>query len=244
MCDTANAILMSRTVGGVFALGSEWLVLYTTKVLKSEIDNLHKNTPTEAERTNGPGDLLLDEVTNYKSRKGWNAVLDSVVNGKDDGHVSKMTRAVAQGENLSTQLTLQGSGGSALQALMKHGQNLKIGDTSEAISQSVSTWRRRICALLAISTTESRIDLRSINPVPCYIQQLKRTVARHKHETSSVLSCGKLSYTNATFQYFPFDNKRSSTDFSFSLQRLLANADAVLDLYNLDDFNPRFHSNR
>ncbi|KAK9312397.1 hypothetical protein V1524DRAFT_449697 [Lipomyces starkeyi] len=44
--------------------------------------------------------LRLDEVTNYKSHKGWKAVFDSVVNGKDDGHVSKMTRAVAHGENV------------------------------------------------------------------------------------------------------------------------------------------------
>ncbi|KAK9321318.1 hypothetical protein V1517DRAFT_326703 [Lipomyces orientalis] len=45
--------------------------------------------------------LLLDEVTNYKSHKGWKEVFDnSVLNERDDGHVSKMTRAVAHGGNV------------------------------------------------------------------------------------------------------------------------------------------------
>ncbi|KAK9367926.1 hypothetical protein V1509DRAFT_105481 [Lipomyces kononenkoae] len=44
--------------------------------------------------------LLLDDVTNYKSHKAWKAVFDSVVKLEDDGHVSKMTRAVAYGEKV------------------------------------------------------------------------------------------------------------------------------------------------
>ena len=44
--------------------------------------------------------LLLDEVTNYKPKEksGWDAIIKRVNKLEDDGHASKLVRALAHGE--------------------------------------------------------------------------------------------------------------------------------------------------
>ncbi|KAJ5759766.1 hypothetical protein N7520_006922 [Penicillium odoratum] len=46
-------------------------------------------------------DLLIDEVTNYPANKDWQTVIShSIAHPTDDGHLSKLVRAVAHGQNV------------------------------------------------------------------------------------------------------------------------------------------------
>ncbi|RJE19326.1 hypA-like protein [Aspergillus sclerotialis] len=50
----------------------------------------------------GSPELRLDEVTNYKASKDWNTIFaKSIVHPGDDGHASKLMRALAHGEDVS-----------------------------------------------------------------------------------------------------------------------------------------------
>jgi hypothetical protein len=51
----------------------------------------------------GSPPLLLDEITNYKPAKAsdWNSVIARVTSLSDDGHASKLVRALAHGERAS-----------------------------------------------------------------------------------------------------------------------------------------------
>lgn len=49
----------------------------------------------------GVPELRLDEVTNYKAPKDWNTIFGkSIVHPEDDGHASKLMRALAHGEEV------------------------------------------------------------------------------------------------------------------------------------------------
>lgn len=46
-------------------------------------------------------DLLIDEVTQYPAQKDWQTVIShSVAHPSDDGHLSKLVRAVAHGQKV------------------------------------------------------------------------------------------------------------------------------------------------
>lgn len=46
-------------------------------------------------------DLLIDEVVQYPAQKDWQTVIShSVAHPSDDGHLSKLVRAVAHGQNV------------------------------------------------------------------------------------------------------------------------------------------------
>ena len=50
----------------------------------------------------GSPELRLDEVSSYKASKDWNTIFaTSIVHPGDDGHASKLMRALAHGEEVS-----------------------------------------------------------------------------------------------------------------------------------------------
>lgn len=49
----------------------------------------------------GAPELRLDEVTKYKPSRDWNGVFSEVIaNAQEDGHASKLVRALAHGEEV------------------------------------------------------------------------------------------------------------------------------------------------
>lgn len=77
----------------------------------------------------GSPNLLLEEITNYQPTRDWKAIFDSSIrHSRDDGHVSKMVRAVANGERVCKPFE---AGGKERGFIIQGDMWLKIGNMSK-----------------------------------------------------------------------------------------------------------------
>lgn len=83
----------------------------------------------------GSPKLLLEEVTHYQARRDWKSVFESSIrHPKDDGHVSKLVRAVASGERVCKPFE---AGGRERGFMIAGDMWLKIGNMSKRTISAV-----------------------------------------------------------------------------------------------------------
>ncbi|KAL2010604.1 hypothetical protein VTN00DRAFT_6411 [Thermoascus crustaceus] len=89
----------------------------------------------------GSPNLLLEEITNYQPSRDWKAIFDSSIrHSRDDGHVSKMVRAVANGERVCKPFE---AGGKERGFIIQGDMWLKIGNMIiDSVSGPGDLWIR------------------------------------------------------------------------------------------------------